>query len=78
MQDVTANNISVPASINNLRMLERLLLIWKNEGETFKTIVRTLGRILVGEDEADDAPLNDEEVNTAIDSSVYLWITYFN
>jgi len=66
MQDVTANNISVPASINNLRMLERLLLIWKNEGETFKTIVRTLGRILVGEDEADDAPLNDEEVKTKV------------
>jgi len=66
MQDLAANNISVPASIENLRMLERLLLIWKNEGETFKTIVRTLGRILVGEDEADDAPLNDEEVKTKV------------
>jgi len=75
---LNANNISIPASIENLRRLERVLLKWKNEGETFKTIVRTLGKILVGEDEADDAPLNDEEVKSEIDSSIYLCLTYFN
>lgn len=57
-----ANLIRVPRSFSSLEEVTAEINSWRTEGDSYKSIVTELGRILLDGDDTLDADLSDDEV----------------
>lgn len=60
--DMDANLIQIPRPFSSLNKVIAEIKSWKTEGDSYKSIVTELSRILLDADNALDANLSDDEV----------------